>query len=102
MSGMSSSVAARLPVVFVSIWCEGDVRTRAWLDLRTGEVLDIELSDAGDGYEHLVGECIESTDGAVKAAVSRQDKTEGYRVSSPQALAALAAWFTERQMNVSR
>lgn len=59
-------------VVFVSAWSEGEVRTCAKLDLRTGEVFDIEVSECGAEFEHLIEEYVESANGLVQAGVVRQ------------------------------
>ena len=45
-------------VEYRSVWEEGVVSTYAQLNLNTGEVTDIETSDEGENYEHLVEEFI--------------------------------------------
>jgi len=52
---LSSNIIA---VQFESRWEEGDVTTAGTLDLDTGIVTDIETSDEGDDYEHLIGEYV--------------------------------------------
>jgi hypothetical protein len=46
------------PVIFESMWEEGTVSTKANLNLKTGEVVDIVAADEGDDYEHLISENI--------------------------------------------
>ena len=45
-------------VTFESRWEEGTVSTDAYLDLDTGVVFGIVESDAGEDYEHLIGEFV--------------------------------------------
>lgn len=47
-----------IEVIFQSLWSEGTIETNAKLDLTTGIVFDIELSDDGDEFEHLICEGI--------------------------------------------
>lgn len=83
---MNSTSKAVVQVVFVSSWCEGDVRTSAKLNLRSGEIFDIEMSDAGADFEHLIDEYIESEDGLAHAAVVRHSFDGSYRVARMDAL----------------
>lgn len=46
------------PVTFESAWEEGTVSTKANLNLKTGEVVDIDVVDEGDDYENLISENI--------------------------------------------
>lgn len=68
-------------VVFVSAWSEGEVRTSAKLDLLTGEVFDIEVSECGAEFEHLIEEYVEMVSGSVQAGVVRQAGDGSYRVA---------------------
>lgn len=68
-------------VVFVSAWSEGEVRTSAGLDVQTGEVFDIEVSECGAEFEHLIEEYIETVTGVVKASVVCQPGDGSYRVA---------------------
>lgn len=45
-------------VSFISEWEEGDIETSAKLDITTGRVFDIDASDRGAEYEHLVREFV--------------------------------------------
>lgn len=51
-----------IEVDYVSTWEEGTIETKAKLDLRTGEVTDIESSDEGQHYENLISEKIRYRD----------------------------------------
>jgi hypothetical protein len=84
---MSSTSTGSLQVIFVSSWEEGEVRTLARLDPNTGEVHDIEASELGDDYQHLIKEYVETLDGAKWAPVIRQESGEDYRLASAEALA---------------
>ncbi len=68
-------------VVFVSAWSEGEVRTSASLDVQTGEVFDIEVSECGAEFEHLIEEYIETVTGVVKASVVCQPVDGSYRMA---------------------
>jgi hypothetical protein len=49
----------RIPVEFVSYWAEGRIATPAQLDLQTGEVTDIHVSEDGAEFECLERETVE-------------------------------------------
>ncbi len=83
---MSSTSQDSLRVTFVSSWHEGEVRSRARLDLKTGEVRDIEVAELGEDYEHLLEEYIESLDGTRWASVVRQESGDGYQLASKERL----------------
>ena len=88
---MAPVLPALLPVVFVSSWAEGEVRTSAWLDLDLGQVIDIEVSNEGDEYENLLGEYVESIDGSVLARLGQVDPSGHYALDT-DALSAFARW----------
>lgn len=82
--GTDATAAARhspawpcVPVVFTSHWEEGPVCTGAMLDLSTSVVFDIEQSDEGEHYQHLIRETISTRDGFVEATVTRQSAANG-------------------------
>lgn len=49
-----------IKVEFVSVWEEGEVVTSAKANLESGSVFDIEITDAGDHFESLEGEFIQT------------------------------------------
>lgn len=63
-------------VEFESVWDEGTVTTQAVLNLKTGEVTDIESSDDGEEYEHLQYEEIRDVSRGVSAIVVANDKNQ--------------------------
>jgi hypothetical protein len=83
---MSGTSEDSLRVTFVSSWHEGEVRSRARLDLKTGEVRDIEVSELGEDYEHLIEEYIESLDGLRWAPVICQEAGGEYRLAGNEHL----------------
>jgi hypothetical protein len=56
-------------VEYESVWDEGSVTTQAILNLRTGEITDIETSDHGEDYEHLQYEEIRDVSRGISAIV---------------------------------
>lgn len=48
-----------IPCTFVSVWAEGEVSTKAKVNLKTGEVTDVEVADCPDNYQHLESQRIE-------------------------------------------
>jgi len=49
-------------VVYNSVWEEGVVETRAKLNLKTGEVFDIDISTEGDNYGLHINDVILTLD----------------------------------------
>lgn len=66
---LAAEYPAIVPVAYVSEWEEGIVETSAMLDLQTGEVAGIEVSDDGGEYESLIREYIADGDWRIKAEV---------------------------------
>lgn len=83
---MSGTSQDSLRVTFVSSWQEGEVRTFARLNLKTGAVDDIEVSELGEDYEHLLEEYIETLDATRWASVVRQESGDGYQLASKESL----------------
>ncbi len=79
-------------VVFVSEWEEGEVATTARLNLKTGSVTNIEISDEGDHYEALIREYVRTVDGSVKADVEPSPDGE-YMVMSSDELEDMRTHF---------
>jgi hypothetical protein len=67
-------------VTFESRWEEGTVSTDAYLDLDTGVVFGIVESDAGEDYEHLIGEFV--LVGGREVSVEL-DPDNNFRIDSP-------------------
>lgn len=63
-------------VEFESVWDEGTVTTQAVLNLLTGEVTDIEVSDEGADYEHLQYQEIRDVSRGVSAIVVTNDENQ--------------------------
>lgn len=40
--------------IFQTVWSEGIIETDCKLDLGTGEIFDIDVSDDGSDFEHLI------------------------------------------------
>lgn len=40
--------------IFQTVWCEGIIETNCKLDLDTGEIFDIDVSDDGCDFEYLI------------------------------------------------
>lgn len=98
---LSAEHPAIVPVVYTSSWEEGNVETSAILDLETGEVADIGVSDQGAEYEHLIKEFIEVAGGIVQAQVELlPDDTT--RVISKDDLESLRAHFASPQRGPQR
>lgn len=60
-------------VEYDSVWDEGTVTTQAVLDLQTGEVTSIGVSDDGEDYENLQYEEIRDVSRGVSAIVVPND-----------------------------
>lgn len=82
-----------IPVQFTSSWNEGEVETAAKLDLHTGEVFDIELSDDGGEYQGLKSEYVTVGDGKINAVVE-VGSDDVYRIATGNELAAIRSQFT--------
>lgn len=88
---MPTTYKDSLQVVFVSSWQEGEVRTLARLNPKTGEIHDIEVSEVGEDYEHLIEEYIESLDGTSWAQVVRNESDGEYQLARKASLAMFAS-----------
>ena len=69
-----------IEVVFESRWEEGVIETNAKLDLDSGVVFDIVVSDVGSEYENLIGEFVVVGDREVAVEVEPDDN---YRIDAP-------------------
>ena len=84
---MKVTTSNAIAVTFESRWEEGVISTDAKLDLETGIVFDITESDAGAGYEHLIGEFVHVGDREVAVELEPDNH---YRIDAPT-LAAIRA-----------
>lgn len=81
-----------IDVIFVSQWEEGEVPSAALLNLNTGSVSDIAVSDEGENYEILVREYIRPMAGIIEADVEISHDGE-YVIMSPGKLEDMRAYF---------
>ena len=82
----------KILVEFNSNWQEGTVTTEAQLNLATGAVTDIAVSEEGAKFEHLLSETIEA--GGLGATVEADDEGN-YFVADQGELAAFRGWVAD-------
>lgn len=82
----------KILVEFNSNWEEGTVTSEAQLNLETGEITDIVVSDEGVEFEHLLSETIEA--GGLTATVEANENGD-YFVTTQAELEAFRNWVAK-------